>query len=255
MPPFTYRKRKAGGGYFAGLSTYNPRAPKRARVTYARPAARVYPGYTRSAGNYGRYRGLGAELKFHDVDLDDAVVASAGGITDSINKIAQDTTEKTRVGRKCTIKKIGWRYNYTLPEQDAVADPAAGDVLRMILYHDTQANGATAGIGGSTGGTLLVAADYQAFNNLTNSGRFKVLMDRTVSINYQTTASDGAGVVSQSSVIRSGSFYKSCNIPLEFDAAAGAITEIRSNNLGVLLIRKNGICGFASKFRLRFTDF
>ncbi len=213
------------------------RAPKRARSNGPRRGAAT-PG----------------ELKFHDVDLDDAIVASAGGLTGTINIIPQGVTEIQRVGRKCTLKRIAWRYSYSLPEQDAQADPAAGDVLRIILYQDKQCNGASAGIGGSTGGTLLVSADYQAYNNLTNSGRFVVLMDKTHAINYLTTASDGAGVVSQSSVIRHGAFYKTCNIPLEFDAAAGALTECRQNNLGVLLISKNGVCGFQSKFRLRFSD-
>ncbi len=208
-------------------------------------------GRDRTAGFYGRYAygGRGGELKFFDLDLDDAVVATGGSVTDSINKIAQGITEKTRVGRKCVITNIAWRYNFTLPEQDAVADPASGDVLRMILYKDKQCNGATAAVTG-----LLESADYQAFNNLANSGRFVVLMDRTVSLNYATLGSDGAGVVSSASVIRHGAFYKKCSVPVEFDAAAGAITEIRSNNFGVLLISKNGICGFVSKIRLRFAD-
>ncbi len=219
---------------------------KRRRVYAAR---RFIPGSSRTAGYYGRFEHTNGELKFFDLDLDDAVVAAAGAVTDSINKIAQGVTEVTRVGRKAFIKRIRWSFNYTLPEQDAVADPASGDVLRVIVYKDKQANGATAAVT-----DILESADYQSFLNLANSMRFVILTDKTYSINYATMNSDGAGVTSQSSVIRSGTWFKTCNIPLEFNASTGAITEIRSNNIGVLLISKNGICGFQSKLRLRFKD-
>ncbi len=218
-------------------SNGNTRVPKRARTN---GGVRKAPQYaTPTAG----------ELKFHDVDLDDAVVAAAGTIVASINLIPQGVTEITRIGRLCRLARIGWRYHYSLPTQDAQALPATGDILRMVLYKDKQSNGATATVTG-----ILESADYQSFNNLANQRRFMILMDRTVSINYDSLASDGAGIVSSNAQIRAGAFYKTCNIPLEFDGATGAITELRSDNLGVLLISKNGICGFNSKFRLRFKD-
>ncbi len=206
----------------------------------------VFGGFTRRAGYYGRYPG---ELKFHDVDLDDAVVASAGTVqgTGSINLIPQGVTEIQRDGRKCTITKIQWRCRVQLPETDAAADPAQGDTLRMIMFLDKQANGATAA-------TLdfLESTDFQSYKNLANSSRFWTIFDKTVSINYAGLASDGAGVVSQAKVTRNYSFFKKCVIPLEFDSTTGAITEIRSNNIGVLLISENGVVGFGSKIRLRF---
>ncbi len=189
------------------------------------------------------------ELKFHDVSLDDAVVANAGTITATINIIPQGVTEVQRIGRKATIKKIGWKYQITLPEKDAVSTPNPGDVCRVILYLDKQANGAAAAVT-----DLLESASHLSFNNLVNTARFRVRMDRTHTLNYASMASDGAGVVSQADVLISETFYKSCNIPLEFSAGTGAITEIRSNNLGVLLISKNDVLDFRSKFRLRFTD-
>ena len=210
----------------------------------------VTAGYTRTGGFYGRYSGTApGELKFHDVDLDDVTTSSSGLVTDSINKIAQGVTESTRVGRKCTLKRIGWKYEVKLDERDGVANPPNGDVVRIIMFLDKQCNGATAAVT-----DLLESADYQSFNNLANSGRFRVLMDKVVTINYRNLASDGAGIVSSTEVMQSGSFYKRCNIPLEFSATTGAITEIRSNNIGVLIISRGSSAGFASKIRLRFSD-
>ncbi len=231
---------------------YAKTAPKGAMMVYRPPTSRkkrrFTPGVDRVGGFYGRYSGRGGELKFHDVDLDDAVVA-ASAITATINIIPQGVTESQRVGRKCTIRRIQWRYEISLPEQDAVADPASGDTVRVILYKDKQANGATA-----NATDILEAAVFQSFRNLANSGRFDILMDKLHNINYRGLASDGAGVVSQAKVVQNYIFYKACSIPIEFDATTGALTEVRSNNIGVLLMSGQGVAGFESGFRLRFSD-
>lgn len=222
---------------------------RRAAIGRSKPAkrARVVPGYTRSAGYYGRYndpRSQG-ELKFHDVDVDDAVVAANGTIAaNSINLIPQGTTESERIGRKAIIKNIGWRYALTLGSTATSA--STSDVVRVILYLDTQCNGAAA-----TVTDILESDNYQSFNNLSNKGRFRILMDRTHGLSSQSgvgsTAAFGETVVN-------GTFYKKCALPIEFSSTTGALTEIRSNNLGVLLLSQSGLCIFESKFRLRFTD-
>ncbi len=194
----------------------------------------------------GRAAGMG-ELKFHDVDLDDALVSSTGTITNSINLIAQGVTESTRVGRKCSIMSINWRYNIELPE--TTAETKTTDTARILLYLDKQANGATATVTG-----ILESADYQSFNNLSNKGRFRTLMDRTHDLSVPAGGSSAAGVNEFGGVSESHTFFKKCNIPIEFDSTAGAITEIRSNNIGVLLIGKSGNVVFESKFCLRFSD-
>lgn len=230
----------------------------RGRLTAARVStkAAMYRaasrGYNRRIGNYGRYMppaGCGPEFKFHDVDYDDTIIAAAGTVEDSINHIPQGVTEKTRVGRKAVLKSIQWDYNVFLVQQDAGALPPNPDRLRLILYQDKQCNGVTAGVT-----DILETADWQSFYNLVNQGRFKILMDKTHTLNYAGLASDGAGVVSASGVDRRYTRTWKINTPIEFNAATGAITEIRSNNYGVLAISANGLGGVESKFRLRFTD-
>ncbi len=236
MPP----KRRAPRAW--GSQPVGQRTPfKRGRSA---PWVPRYPAFA------GRKADAGQELKFHDLDIDDATVAAGGTIAeDSCNGIPQGVTESTRVGRKCVITNINWRYDVTIPEQDAAATPLEGDVVRVILYLDKQCNGATATTTG-----ILESDDYQSFNNLANKSRFRILMDRTHTLNVQALASDGAGVVSSPAFILSDSFFKKCSIPIEFDSTAGAITEVRSNNIGVLLVGQTGTAGFASKMRLRFSD-
>ncbi len=205
---------------------------------------------SRKAITYGRAAGHEGEWKFHDVTTSFSPVASSGTLKNSLNLIAQGITKSTRNGRKCTIKSIWCRFNYQLPEKDAVADPAPSDSLRVILYLDKQANGATAAVT-----DLLETAAFTSFRNLSNQNRFTFMVDRIFNLNYGTLASDGAGVVSSAREIHSGQFYKKCNIPLEFSDVAGAITEIRSNNFGLLTITESGVMIWVAQWRLRFSDF
>lgn len=183
------------------------------------------------------------ELKFHDVDFDDAVIAAGGVINSSIVLIPAGTDENERIGRKCTITNIGWRYRLTLPSTGT--ESAMTDQVRIIIYQDTQANGLTAAIDGASG--LLTSTSFLAFKNLNNTGRYRVLLDRT----HVLTASAGDSVASgEESEVHT--FFKSVNIPLEFSAGVGALTELRSNNIGVMLMCSGGFLGLVSKFRLRF---
>ncbi len=210
----------------------------------------VVRGYTRRSGYYGRYTPGAGELKFLDVAVIDDTVASAGAIVTSLNLIPQGITENTRIGRKCTIRKIGWYMQWDLPAINGTGAAPSGDTVRYILYLDKQCNGAAAGIT-----DILESADFQAFNNLANKGRFKTLLDRTVSLNYSaSTGAGGAADNDYAAVVSTDEFHHKCNIPIEFNAAAGALTEIRSNNLGILLISSGQIMGLISNVRIRFSD-
>lgn len=229
-----------------------PAHGKRVR-TYSR--VRSVPGYTRKVGNYGRYAGArssDSELKFHDVDgnlgdtfFEDGVILN----TSSINLIPQGVTESQRIGRKCTIKAIQWKGSIRLAEFVG-SSLQPGMVLRMMVLMDKQCNGAAPTVTG-----VLETAHIYSYLNLVNSGRFKVLSDKTYRMDSKTSAGNGAAN-DNSSTRQPFNFYKKCNIPLEFDGATGAITEIRSNNLFILLIGE-GIqdnMSLESKIRLRFTD-
>ncbi len=199
----------------------------------------------------GRLAGPSAELKFHDLDIDDATIAANGTIAeDSVLTIAQGTTESTRIGRKLTVKSINWRMQIKLLASTATA--ATSDSIRVILYLDKQTNGAAA-----TVTDILEADDFQSFNNLANKSRFRTLMDR----NYDMVAKSGSGRGSTDTLafgedVVNDTFFKRCNIPIEYDnsAADGTIGTMRSNNIGVLLLASSGSVQFGSKMRIRFSD-
>ncbi len=230
--PVYKRKRDVGSASALVLGPYRPPRPvKRARA--------MAP----------RRQGFSGELKFHDVALDDAVIASGGNITPTINIIPQGVTEIQRIGRKCTLRSVHWKYRVDLPEVNAVATPNTIDEVRVIMYLDKQCNGLTA-----AATDILETATIRSFRNLANSGRFTILMDRLHVLNWGTLASSVATEVQQAEVVREFSFNKKCEIPIEFNAGNGTLGEIRSNNLGVLLVGLNGTAGFLSSIRLRFSD-
>ncbi len=217
------------------------RAPKKG---YIWPSQR---GYLRQSGFYGRYSGRGGELKFHDLAVDDAVIAAGGTVSTSFNLIAQGVTESTRVGRKCIIKKIDWKISITLPASTSAAG-GTPDSVRIQLILDKQANGAVPVVA-----DIMEDGDWQSFRNLANSGRFHFLMDKVIIMNQTGGAGDGAtNDYNESKYFFK--FHKDCNIPLEFSSTTGAITEIRSNNVFMMINSENGLAGLKSQVRIRFSD-
>ncbi len=245
-----YRRPSAGG---KGSRTASYR-PSRALIAARRTPLPRQRGFLRTGGFYGRYAN-GGERKFWDVDVDDAVITAGANVlgttapaatAGTLVAIPQGVTESTRVGRKCVISNIGWRFQIGL--NNINQGVGSTDTVRVILYLDKQANGAII-----TNTDLLESADYQSFNNLSNSGRFRVLMDRTYTVKHHAGGWDGTGVDYAADSV-SDTFFKRCSIPLEFSGTTGALTELRSNNLAILLCGQGGVAFFNSKMRFRFHD-
>ncbi len=219
-------------------------------------------GRYRKVGFWGRYPGAGGparggELKFHDIDWDEAVADMSNGVisnTSSLVLIGQGITEKTRIGRKCTIKSIGWRGELQLAKL-AGTELQDGASVRLMICLDTQCNGAAPSPAGTNG--VLAANDFQAFNNLTNKGRFTVLCDKVFSMNAQAGAGNGTADDCPMSR-RSFSFFKKVNIVMEYSGTASPsdITEIRTNNIFGIMITGDSAStvSLGSKLRFRFSD-
>lgn len=245
--------------YMSTLRKYSGRKMPRSRFSYAggparsrrrRNVVRIVPrqrGLVRVGGFYGRYSN-GGETKFHDIDID-GTFTTAGAIQNggTVNIIPQGVLENNRVGRKCTIKTVHWRYNIQIPTTASSSETS--DSARVILYVDKQCNGATA-----TVANILAAANYQAYRALENVGRFKILLDKTHKI--QCGGGVGGAIDLWAENQQNYRFSKKCNIPIEYDnsASTGVLTTIRTNNIGVLLIGQGGFATMDSKMRLRFSD-
>lgn len=232
-------KRKRGP--FGGGGTYK-----------AGPSAKRFrPGYTRTAGYYGRYAGKNAELKYKDTEVDVAALVPGGTIVQSINLIQPGSGESERIGRKCTVRSLHWRYQLSLLGQQNVAGFEPGDTVRIIIFVDKQANGAAA-----TAAQLLATTGslMHAWRNLENSQRFTILMDRIHNLEYGAGAGTGAAN-SISGVHKTFTFHKACTIPLEFGPTdPTTIADVRSNNIGMLMFGNQSQVVLNSTVRVRYSD-
>ncbi len=227
--------------------------PRKRRMAARAPRVRARV-VRRRRGRFAKRRKTNnfVELKFHDLDVLDALIAVGGTIAeDSVLTIAQGTTESQRIGRKLTVHSINWRFDMRLPSTAVVTDTS--DVVRIILYLDKQTNGAAATVTG-----ILETANFQSFNQLANKSRFRTLMDRTYVIECKAGSGRGSTDTLSYGEAREDDtlFLKNLKIPIEYDnsVTTGVITSIRSNNIGVLTLSEGGLVAFTSKMRIRFAD-
>jgi hypothetical protein len=226
------------------------RKENRAR-TVAAARAMVVPGFTRLEGNYGRYL-QGGELKYLDTVITHATVSDTGSLTESLNNIPEGTSESQRIGRKVIVKGVYLKGNAILKQQTAGMSSHSSR-LRIIMYLDKQCNGGAATVDNllknPTGGQLM-----NAFRNLENSQRFRMLCDYTVSLDTGSNFWSGA-TWSNSEVNKTVKCNKGkLSLPLEFSGTTGATGEIRSNNIGLLLIPDHGEIEFQGTVRVRYSD-
>lgn len=210
---------------------------------------RARTGHTRTIGYYGRYDASGGhieEKKFLDTFENGAAIGSSNTwnpMFENIPLIAQGVTEVQRVGRKAFIKNINLRYYVELPHS---ASSAEGDIVRVALVWDKQANGVQAiGTDIWEDGTALMT-----FRNLVNVGRFVIMYDRVHPLNILASHTTTGSFP----LVRYFHYSKKCNIPIEYSGATGAITERKSNNIFVIAYTNTGIATLRGLVRIRFTD-
>lgn len=185
------------------------------------------------------------ELKFFDTNISFGVDEEFSVIIRTFNNIRQGTSGNERIGRSLVIRRF--MFEYSILTNDIFGPNRSSAALRVIIYLDTQANGATIVVS-----DILQTANYHSFTNLENRARFSIIMDRTHVLNALARITDDV-----IPTIQVHNFYsKELNIPIDFDDSFtdGRMSTIRSNNIGILFISRNGNYDMKGEVRLRFTD-
>lgn len=230
----------------------------------------------RSSGYIGRFSGRAGELKFFDQEAAIVGIPTSGVdwelVGGSTYGIPQGTGPTERIGRKITLKKIMVR-GY-LKNVASGSSAQTSDVVRMILFQDTQANGAAA-----HAADVLESATWNSFNNLENSQRFKILKDCKFNMNtmagagWSTQAAytepagvaatpNGGGFTSPATgnaqtfaeAIKNFEVYLNVNIPVQYTSTTGEVTEITSNNIHLAFLSAESHTQVSFKWRLRYED-
>lgn len=203
-------------------------------------------GKYRRVGYYGRYSGVLPEKKFLDWNQAITSTATNGVIYDAPTLIAQGVGESQRVGRKCCVYSISMRVGIILTTQTDFSKTEG--IIRIMIYIDHQTNGAAASVT-----DILETATWDAYRNLAQQERFTILKDKFITMN----ATGGAGNGTSNDSLRSVKLWKTskkCKIPIEYNSTLGAITEIKSNSLGVLVIGSDANVSYTIRSRVRFGD-
>lgn len=231
--------------------------------------APIQNGRYRTSGYYGRYvpkynaRGYPQrqDQKFHEsFGLTNITGSAIEWQLPSLNLVPQGVTEKTRIGRQIFIKSVHVRM-FIRQDTFNFAASAAWSVqpCRVLLYLDRQCNGAAAAASDILEVNAGTPPPAFAFNNLANNKRFRVLRDKFFSPG-PFTAADTA---TQELIMPIGRYVHwrlrfRRGLPIEFDNTTGAITEIKSNNIGLFVWRYAGGTNsypnltMETNFRIRF---
>ncbi len=142
-----------------------------------------------------------------------------------------------------------FRFILTLPTTVTAASTA--DTVRIVIYHDKQANG-----GEGTEATLWQSSDdLTDYRNIQNAQRYRILMDKTISINSNGGSGQGTtAALSWAAKQISFDFYKDMAMPVYFTSTGAGVAELTSNNIGMCTISRNGLCQLQGTGRIRFTD-
>lgn len=191
------------------------------------------------------------ELKFFDTIRVADPVSNSGVIQNSLVLIPQGTGEKSRIGRRVFVRWISANWLIKLPAQAALSAVTAvgGDVLRIIVFQDKQANGAN-----TTVLDILETADFDSYRNLANLQRYRIFMDKTIIMNRQVAVNNSTtSTISLPESLRRCTMGMRVNIAIDYDGTAGTIDELQTSNISALYISQAGSVGIKdNKFRVRY---
>lgn len=217
-----------------------------------RRARRPVPGITRRVGWWGRYNRLDSkEYKFYEGQFGSTgLPGDAITISPTLLDIPAGTGESERIGRKIMMRSLS--MNWTMKKLPGTTANSQNSTTRMVVFLDKQCNG-TAALGTDIFFGAAPPNLYQAFFNLVNTGRFVILFDKTYTLRGKP---DGVTAVATQGADVDDHCHKTMNIPIEYSGVTGAITEIRSNNIGVAFLQdgSSSLVDVLGRFRVRYSD-
>lgn len=247
-------------------------APTAKRRKYDTPYKRPY---RKKRGPYGRgYQPTsasqpGPELKWwdHGANLTALDTAPSGANPAlyhvlSLNQMAAGDDGDQRNGLKIQAKKINLRFRcHTDANSDGVNANIVADAhqWRVVLYVDTAPNGAAPTWDQLIQVTPNNEAQQFAYNKLASTGRFKILMDKWITVPPSYVVYDGTNYHAYGN----NKFFKK-SIPLDmaihYSDTTNNLAAIQRNNIGMFITSDGSATSytqmkFSYRARLRFVDY
>lgn len=208
-----------------------------------------------------------AEVKWYDKSAITAAWGAAGGgipsyiYVDSLNRIAQGDTGDTRDGNKILVTKLSLRGTCEAYQNSngTFTSTTPGEVyFRWMVIIDTQANGANPALTDVFESDPTGADQFDIYNSLTETGRYKILMDKFIKVNaacpiYNTNTQ-------HTHVQNRLTHFKktfNLNLPIVYSDGTSNMAAVRNNNIFMVIFNGHdgSNLGVNYRTRLRFTDY
>lgn len=219
------------------------RAPKRARRSSTPSTTLSKPAKTAVTKLIKTCMFREAEMK-HSTTSDSFTPSATGTLGTSVVALGQGTTSGTRVGNQVRLLHLNFRIIVSLPAA------AVGDIIRCILVQDHQPNGTAYAVT-----DVLETANLNALYNMdkvggAGGGRFSILVDRQFTL-VPTSAIVATGTALVYRALNS-KVKRSFNI--DYQAAAGTVSDLVRNNVQWMAISNVGVAAFGCKTQFCYVD-
>lgn len=242
-----------------GIDAYVAKMPDRQAYQRGRKIYRGRARYTAKRGTYGYQMKWvkPEERKFIDFELNDEAFTAAWAAknpttVNCISAVPQGDTESSRDGRVYYLTRISIRGEVTIDPIESSVAPLNDRQARICLVLDTQTNG-TEIVGTSVmdGGQTR---DIYSFRNLQETGRYRVLYDKTWTIRQIQTNEGAANLFAGGLALRRFSFNHNFKKPIKVicTGTAGTVATMSDNSLSVIGVADSATIGLSYQARLRY---
>lgn len=221
---------------------YSGTGPRRADVIVTAGRRRMAP--LRTGGFYGLWNGRRAdELK--TIDSTATTDIPTAGLVNTISGVAAGTDYNNRIGRKIMMKSLLLRFALS---PIATASAPIGDVVRIIVFYDTQTNGVLPTIA-----QLLQNSQFDDPLNLDNRDRFRVIMDKYIGM--PASAYTAGALTAGSPTPKTMTKYRKFRLEGIFSGTTAAVGSIATGGIFIAyLSRTNTVTNITWDARIRFVD-
>lgn len=168
-------------------------------------------------------------------------MANTGSVT-LLNGVATGTDITNRIGRKIAMKSLLFRMDLQLTTSSVL-----GDIIRVLVVYDCQTNAVAPAV------TDIIVGAYNSPMNLSNRDRFKILLDKHVTLGGADFT--GAVVAGGDPVPKIIKVFKKMNLEVIFGGTAATVGSIQTGAIWLCLISQgNAITTSTLYTRVRFED-
>jgi len=243
-----------------------PPAPKRRKLDNPKPPRKPY------GKGYQPLRDTDSntpELKWYDLGTDYVALANGPTTTNpsytiipSLNPIVAGDEAFHRNGNKINIKKVTVRVKVAVDPNSNATNAnivASAHTFRVLLIADAYPNGQSLAWDEIFENNPAGVSQQYVYNKLSSTGRFKILMDKFVTVPPSYVSYDGTNFHAYGN---HKFFKKTCNIDIatRFRDTNNGTTSIEKNNLFMVITSDASSTAwtqmrYALRTRVRFSDY